>query len=63
MPTLYLKDYRKLRNMTQETLSRKSGVSKSYISELENNLKCPTLNILCVLARALDVDPRELFKC
>ena len=48
--------------MTQEELSQKSGISESYISELENNLKMPTILTLCKLAEALEVDISELYK-
>ena len=48
--------------MTQEELSRKSGISESYISELENNLKILTIRTLCQLAEALNVEVLELYK-
>lgn len=48
--------------MTQEELSRKSGISESYISELENNLKILTILTLCQLAEALNVEVSELYK-
>ena len=48
--------------MTQEELSQKSGISESYISELENNLKMPTILTLCKLAEALEVEITKLYK-
>lgn len=62
MIELLIKEIRLKNNMTQEELSRKSGISESYISELENNLKMPTILTLCKLAEALEVDISELYK-
>ena len=62
MIELLIKEIRLKKNMTQEELSRKSGISESYISELENNLKMPTILTLCRLAEALEVDISELYK-
>ena len=62
MIELLIKEIRLKKNMTQEELSRKSGISESYISELENNLKMPTILTLCKLAEALNVEVLELYK-
>lgn len=62
MIELLIKEIRLEKNMTQEELSQKSGISESYISELENNLKMPTILTLCRLAEALEVDISELYK-
>ena len=32
-----IKEFREKQNMTQQELSKKSGISRSYISQLENN--------------------------
>ncbi len=42
-------------------LSYISGVSHGYISELENNFKSPSIDILCKLARALKCKPEDLY--
>ena len=62
MIELFIRKIRIEKNMTQEELSRKSGISESYISELENNLKIPTIRTLCQLAEALNVEVLELYK-
>ena len=62
MIELFIRKNRIEKNMTQEELSRKSGISESYISELENNLKMPTILTLCKLAEALEVDINNLYK-
>jgi transcriptional regulator with XRE-family HTH domain len=57
-----LKLLRNLRNMTQQQLSRKSGVSQAYINELENGRKAnPSIGIISKLAFALGVSVKELF--
>ena len=62
MIELFIKKIRIEKNLTQEELSQKSGISESYISELENNLKMPTILTLCRLAEALEVDITKLYK-
>lgn len=62
MIELFIRKIRIEKNMTQEELSRKSGISESYISELENNLKMPTILTLCKLAEALEVEITKLYK-
>lgn len=58
-----LKEVRIRHNMTIQELALKSGVSKAHISYIENGMRMPTLIVLCKLAKALGVEPRELFKC
>ena len=62
MIELFIRKIRIEKNMTQEELSQKSGISESYISELENNLKMPTILTLCRLTEALEVDITKLYK-
>lgn len=61
MIELRIKEIRLKRKMTQEELSQISGISTSYISELESNLKIPTILTLCKLAEALQVEVTELY--
>ena len=52
---------RKEYNWTQQKLAERSGVSSAYISRLENgNDFCPTVGLLCEIARALKVSPNWL---
>lgn len=53
----YLRHSQKL---SQGELSRRSGISQTYISELETNKKQPTYPIIKKLAVALDVSITEL---
>lgn len=46
-----------------ENLAKKSGVSSSEISRIENNITSPHLETMCKLARALGVDVWDIFGC
>lgn len=61
MLVLKIKEIRLKRNLTQEELAKLSGISKSYIGDLERNEKEPTISILCRLADVLQVDIKDLF--
>ncbi|HEY4250380.1 MAG TPA: helix-turn-helix transcriptional regulator [Roseomonas sp.] len=51
-----LRQLRKLRNMTYEELSRRTGTSKGYLYELESNKPPrPSANKILILAEALGV--------
>ena len=63
MTKIFLYEIRRQRGMSQIELSDRSGVNHGYISELESNLKSPTIDIICKLAKALDCKPEELFEC
>ena len=59
----FVKEYRLKNNLTIVQLSKLSGVSKSTISNIENDIKHPTFPTLCNIAKALKVDVNELFLC
>ncbi len=56
-----LKHYRKqVRHWTLDDLSKKTGLSKPLLSQVENNLVTPPLQTLYILCKALDVPIIEL---
>lgn len=59
---LLIKEIRKQQNITLGELSKKSGVSKSHINDIENNKKEPTLTIAVAIAKALNVQLTDLFR-
>lgn len=59
---ILLKQVRQGKNMTLSMLSKKSGVSRTHINDIENNLKSPSLFVMVRLAKALDVEVTELYK-
>ena len=46
--------------LSQEGLEFRSGVHRTYISEIERAIKCPSLRVVVALARALGVRPHLL---
>jgi predicted transcriptional regulator len=56
---LRLEEYRRKRHLSQVDLSYISGVSRSYISELEAGKYDPT-KAICKLCFSLQVEPNEL---
>jgi transcriptional regulator with XRE-family HTH domain len=50
-----LKFFRKKKGYTQKTLAEKTGISRSYLCEIEHGYKQPTLQTLNKLATALDI--------
>ncbi len=57
-----IKELREKRNMTQEELAVKSGISRATISMLENDAtKEVMISTLRALANALDTTVTELF--
>jgi transcriptional regulator with XRE-family HTH domain len=51
-----LRDLRAKRNLSLDDLARRSGVSKSMLSQIEQNKANPTVALVWKIARALDVD-------
>lgn len=61
MLVLKIKEIRSEKGLTQKELSKLSGVSSSYIGDLERNEKIPSIVTICRIAKALEVDVKELF--
>jgi len=57
-----LRTLREARHMTQETLAKKAGVSRAYLSRLEMGRHDPPLSRLRKLARALRVNVADLLR-
>lgn len=60
---LNIKKYRKLANITSQELADKSGFSHQFIRNLESlkSIARPRLDTLYRIAKALDIDLRQLF--
>lgn len=57
-----IRDIREQKKMSQEELSQKSGVSRTTISNLENNIdKTAMTSTLVKIANALDVTVDQIF--
>ena len=57
-----LRKARQRAGLTQEELSFRAGVSRPYISQLERNLKSPTVGTLLRICDALDVSPVSVIR-
>jgi transcriptional regulator with XRE-family HTH domain len=57
-----LEEIRKRKGWSQSKLSEESGVSQTYISELEAGKKQPTVTILKKLSKALNVPITDFFE-
>jgi transcriptional regulator with XRE-family HTH domain len=55
-----LRKQRLSRGWSQSTLSMKSHVDRTYISQIECGIHSPTITVLCRLSRALQVSPSVL---
>ena len=53
---------RRARGLTQEQVEARSGFSQHYLSGLERGRRNPTIVTIYELAKALDVDYRELLE-
>lgn len=56
-----IKEYREALGWSQEQLARKSGVSRSAVSEAESGAHVPTLEAALRLSEALGVSMDKLF--
>ena len=57
-----LKTTRLARQLSQEALAQKAGLSVSYISMLEREQRTPPLDTIEQLAKALKVTPLDLLR-
>ena len=46
--------------LSQESLAFRAGLHRTYISDLERGLKCPSLRVVMQLAYALDLPAADL---
>lgn len=56
-----IKLVRKKKGVSVRQLAEMTGISKTYISDVENNHKIPTLYTLCLIAAVLEVSPEQLY--
>lgn len=55
-----IKHFRKINKLTMVELSNLTGLSQSYISEVERNIKTPSLDALFKIAEALNTSVASL---
>lgn len=59
---IIIKEERLKKRLTQKELSRLSGISQSHISDIENDVKSPTIRTIEKIASALKINPLDLLK-
>lgn len=59
--SIRLKQLRRQKGWSLETLAEQTGLTKSYLSKVERGLSVPSIGVAIKLARALAVDVEELF--
>ena len=57
-----MKELRAARNLSQEQLAEKSGISPKYMSRIEMGLHFPSFDIITKLANALQVEVKDFFE-
>jgi transcriptional regulator with XRE-family HTH domain len=57
-----IKRLRQSKNISIEEMARLSGLTKGYISKIENSRKAPPITTLAKIAQALEADVTYLFK-
>ena len=59
---LVLKVFRGSKGLSQEELASRSGLHRTFISQLERGLKSPTIDTLFSICAVLDVSASELIR-
>ncbi|WLR46559.1 helix-turn-helix transcriptional regulator [Halobacillus litoralis] len=57
-----IRNRRKELGLTQNDLAKKVGIGRTTISRIENEFHNPYLDTLEKLAKALEIDPKNLFR-
>ena len=55
-----LKRIRKKMKLTQQEMGDKMGISQSYLSDMENSRKGPSVNTALLTAKRLNISVKEL---
>ncbi|MGP9510657.1 helix-turn-helix domain-containing protein [Halomonas sp. AOP43-D1-39] len=56
-----LREIRRSKNLSQEDLSGRADLDRTYVSGCERGLRNPSLKTMIRLAKALEVDLKDLF--
>jgi transcriptional regulator with XRE-family HTH domain len=54
---LKIKEFRQIKKLTQKQLAERTGISRSYLSELENQKYSIKLPLLLKISTVLEIDP------
>lgn len=59
---MLIRQVRENKEISLSELAIRTNIAKSHLSNIERNLKEPTISVLVKIARALEVDIKELYK-
>ena len=59
---LRIKELRKAKSLSQDSLAEKADISSKYVSRIEMGQHFPTINTLIKLAEVLDVELKDFFE-
>jgi transcriptional regulator with XRE-family HTH domain len=57
-----VREHRQSRGWSQETLGEKTGLTQTYVSEIENGDRNPSILVVLGLCRAFEITPGELLR-
>ena len=57
-----IKELRKLKGFTQESLSEKAGIDSKHLSRIESRVNFPSLDLLTKISDILGAEPYVLFQ-
>ena len=57
-----VRKWRKMRDLSQEALAEKAQLHPTYVSGVESGNRNPTIKVVDRIAKALDVEPGQLFE-
>lgn len=57
-----IQKYRKIKNLSQESLARKSGIDRTYISDIEKGNRNVSIGIIEKISKALDINITKLLE-
>lgn len=58
----WLREARRTAGMAQAEVARRSGVDRSYISDLERDLQTPSIHVLLRICRAMNVSAADIIR-
>lgn len=57
-----IRSFRQLQSISQEELALRANLNPAYFGQVERGLKCPTIDTLYKIAKALDIPPADLLR-
>ncbi len=54
--------FRRLQSISQEELALRANLNPAYFGQVERGLKCPTVDTLYKIAKAMNISPAELLR-